>query len=379
MGPAERYGMKLFFKRTICFLLLLSVLPILVLAALYQSGEIRPFSAFIHELSEDQLFGLAYDNYDKAYKFHMTDEVARPQVLVLGSSRIMQVKRSVVSPAYSFYNAGGAIRNAYELPLFIGKLHGQPELIILNIDQYWFNPNFDDERAAFSSSVYDAPKLNPRQFGYKVWLFAVDLLKGKIDLARLLTSKNIGLNAICSENGFAADGTRYPGNMIKEPERQEDYNFQNVLDRIHDGDRRFQYCSDADDTVAEGIDSFLSTCAGRGIKVVAVMPPFAPKVYQKMVETGHYTYLSELYGLLAPVFARYKGCEIFDFTDVTSLGVHNYDFIDGFHGSERIYNQMIREIVNRDSTVASYFVPLSEIDRLDSVYASRHIRYHSID
>ena len=71
---------------------------------LYKAGELCSFSSYIHPLQQDQLFGLGYSYYDKTYKFHMTDEVERPEVLALGSSRIMQVKRSVVSPDYSFYN-----------------------------------------------------------------------------------------------------------------------------------------------------------------------------------------------------------------------------------------------------------------------------------
>ena len=89
--------------------------------------------------------------------------------------------------------------------------------------------------------------------------------------------------------------------------------------------------------------------------------------------------MSKLYDMLLPVFGKYENCSLYDFTDVTDMKVHNYDFDDGFHGSEIIYNGMIRQMVHQDSTLAPFFVSEQEMDRLDSVYLSKNIRYHSID
>ena len=89
--------------------------------------------------------------------------------------------------------------------------------------------------------------------------------------------------------------------------------------------------------------------------------------------------MSQLYSMLLPVFEKHEGCSLYDFTDVTAMGAHNYDFDDGFHGSEIIYNAMIRQMVRHDSTIAPYFVSEQEMDRLDSVYISKNIKYHSIE
>jgi hypothetical protein len=378
MNKRERYDIRRFGSRLALFLLLVSVFIGFAAICLYQAGELRAFSSYIRPLQQDQLFGLAYSNYDKAYKLHMTDEVCRPQVLALGSSRIMQVKRSVVSPDYSFYNAGGAIQNVRELPLFLKKLHDSPKLILVNIDQWWFNRAYINEDQPFMTSVYDEPALEFSKFGRFVCDFYADLLKGKINLLEVFNSSHIGLNAICNENGFATDGSRYQGDMIKAPELQEDYNFKNVLGRISNGNLRFQYGDRPDSSLVVVIDEFLRLCAERQIRVVAFLPPFAPFVYQRMQETGRYGYMSQLYDMLAPVFKKYEGCRFYDFTDVTDTGAHNYDFDDGFHGSEIIYNGLIRQMVRQDSTLAPFFVPEAEMERLDSVYIAKNIRYHSL-
>ena len=88
--------------------------------------------------------------------------------------------------------------------------------------------------------------------------------------------------------------------------------------------------------------------------------------------------MSQLYKMLLPVFDKFEGCSFYDFTDVTDTGAHNYDFYDGFHGSELIYNGIIRQIVRQDSTLAPFFVPEEEMDRLDSIYISKNRRLHTL-
>jgi len=378
MNKKEQHDIRHFGARLALFLLLVSAIIGFSVICLYQSGEIKSFSSYIHPLQDNQLFGLAYSNYDKTYKFHMTDEVHRPEILALGSSRIMQVKRSVVSPDYSYYNAGGAIQNALELPLFISKLRYSPKLILVNLDQWWFNRHHLEVSQPFQPSVYDEPEMEISKLGQLVCDFYLDLWKGKICLNKVFDSGNIGLNAICNDNGFSADGSRYQGDMIIAPEIQDDYNFKNVLGRIEQGINFFQYCDKGDSSQVSVVDDFLKQCVARNIKVTAFLPPFAPYVYKRMQDTGKYSYMSQLYTMLKPVFDKYESCNLYDFTDVTPTGAHNYDFDDGFHGSEIIYNGMIRQMVRQDSTLAPFFVPEQEMDKLDSIYISKNIRYHSL-
>ncbi len=378
MNTKERYDIRRFGARLGLFLLLVAVVIGFSVVSLYKAGEIRPFSSYIHPLKQGQLFELGYSYVDKAYKFHMTDEVMRPQVLALGSSRIMQVRHSIVSPEYSFYNAGGAIQKVRELPMFLNKLHDSPKLILMNLDQWWFNRAYINDDQPFDSSVYDGPEIDLLKLGRLVCDFYTDLVKGKINLVKVFSSDNIGLNAICNDNGFTADGTPNSGDRVIIPEEQDDYNFKDVLERIRLGNNRFQYGEQADSTQIRDLEDFLSLCVARHIKVVGFLPPFAPFVYQRMQETGKYGYMSQLYKMLLPVFDKFEGCSFYDFTDVTDTGAHNYDFYDGFHGSELIYNGIIRQIVRQDSTLAPFFVPEEEMDRLDSIYISKNRRLHTL-
>ena len=378
MNKNERYDIRRFGARLGLFLLLVSALIGFSVISLYKAGEIRSFSSYIRPLKQGQLLELGYSYIDKTYKFHMTDEVMHPQVLALGSSRIMQVRQSVVNPDYTFYNAGGAIQNVQELSLFIHKLHDSPKLILLSIDQWWFNRAYLNDGQPFDPAVYDEPELDILKLGRLVCDFYTDLVKGKINLIKVFTSDDIGLNAICNNNGFCADGSPNSSDRIIIPEEQDDYNFKDVLERIRVGNNRFQYGDQADSTQVSGLENFLCQCEARHIKVVAFLPPFAPYVYQRMKETGKYGYMSQLYDMLLPVMNKYEGCSLYDFTDVSDMGAHNYDFYDGYHGSEIIYNGIIRQMVRQDSTLAPFFVSEQEMDRLDSVYNSKNRRLHTL-
>ena len=378
MNKNERYDIRRFGARIGVFLLLVSAIIGFSVISLYKSGEIRSFSFYIRPLKQGQLLELGYSYIDKTYKFHMTDEVMRPQVLALGSSRIMQVRHTIVCPDYTFYNAGGAIQNVLELSLFINKLHNSPKLILLNIDQWWFNRTYLDECQPFDPSVYDEPELDIPKLGRLVCDFYTDLVKGKINLIKVFSSDHIGLNAICNNIGFCTDGSPNSSDRIVIPEEQDDYNFKDVLERIRAGNRRFQYGDQADSTQMSALEDFLNQCVARRIKVVAFLPPFAPYVYKRMKETGKYEYMSQLYDMLLPVINKYEGCSLYDFMDVTDMGAHNYDFYDGFHGSEIIYNGIIRQMARQDSTLAPFFVSEQEMDRLDSVYISKNIRLHTL-
>ncbi len=378
MNKKEQYDIRRFGARLGLFFLLVAAIIGFSVISLYKAGEIRPFSSYIRPLKQGQLLELGYSYIDKTYKFHMTDEVMRPQVLALGSSRIMQVRHFIVSPKYTFYNAGGAIQKVPELSLFINKLHDSPKLILMNIDQWWFNRAYLDADQPFDPSVYDEPELDILKLGRLICDFYADVVKGKINLKKVFSSDDIGLNAICNDIGFCADGSPNSSDRIIIPEEQDDYNFKNVLERIREGKDRFQYGNQADSTQVRVLEDFLHQCVSRHIKVVAFLPPFAPYVYQRMKELGKYGYMPQLYGMLKPVFDKYEGCSFYDFTDVTDMGAHDYDFYDGFHGSEIIYNGMIRQMVRQDSTLAPFFVSEQEMDRLDSLYISKNRRLHNL-
>lgn len=366
--------MKRFIKLVALFLIPILLLGGSCFIVLYRGGELF-VSNSLKPLQENQLLGLAYTDIRAPYKYAMT-EYYQPEVVALGSSRIMQIKRNIINEHYSFYNAGGAAGNLYEYELFLDQIHFTPKLIIMNLDQWAFNPNYIDQRKAFNKKCF---VLQETGFVYKYKKLLIDIVLGKINFSVLFDkdNTNIGFSGRINGSGFANDGSYYYGNYINNPSAAEDYNFKDTYDRIKNGRSRFEYCDEADTTNLATIDTFLSKCHDRGIKVIAFLPPFAPSICEKMNNSGQYNYMKQIYNILSPIFEKFDNCFIYDYTDMTSMGVHNYDFIDGFHGAENIYSLIIKDIVNHNKDVSDFFKTNDEIDTIYSLYKQQNIRYHS--
>ena len=370
--------MKKFIINTICF-----SIPILMVIGsciyiLYDSGEIYSEGSIIKPLKEQQLIGLAYTEINEHYKFEMCNKVYHSDVLALGSSRIMQVKRNIISKKFTFYNAGGAVNNIYQFKHFIDNLNYKPKMILINIDQWFFNPNFVNQKQTFNTDCYKKPDLD--LYG-KCTNLIKDIYLRKIHFEKIFNRNNsdIGLNAIMNRNGFTYDGSYNYGGVTKSPINATDYNFRDTYKRIEEGNKRFQYCDKADQTVTDAIDSFLSECEKNRISVLAILPPFAPIINKKLDQTHKYTYMDQIYDMLTPIFYKHNRCYLYDYTNMSSLGVNNYDFIDGFHGSELIYNIIIKCIISKNKDISRYFVGIDSINKINSRYIEKKIRYHELN
>ena len=371
-GPTEDTAFRtynelaLFLKRLATLLVPVLVVFSIPIACLIKAGEIYPYSAYIHPLEKNQLFGLAYSYYDKEYKLSMTNYY-KPDVIALGSSRIMTFKEDIINRDYTFYNAGGAIQNIYELNLFIQKCQFNPKLVFVTLDQYWFNPVYRDQKQEFSSKVYDPPSWRFSKIIVSCRDIVYDYIKGKIIIDSLMNSKHIGLNAICNHHGFSKDGTRDTDRLFYNPDYIKK-SYEDTFSRIAQGDRRFEYCDHAETKVTEAIDMFLDECEKRGITVMAFIPPYAPSLCRKMWEMGKFNYMHEIYGILEPHFKKHKGCYLYDYTDMKDMGIHDYDYTDGFHGSVLVSNTILQDILDKNDALKKYFVSKETMDSINTAF-----------
>jgi hypothetical protein len=346
------------------------------LLVFYCSGEFYTNES-VRPLEDGQLIGLAYTEINEPYKYEMTRKMGPIDVIALGSSRIMQVKKNIFRRDVTFYNAGGAVNNIYQYRLFLEKLPYCPKLFVINIDQWYFNPNYENQRFSLRKDCYDTPR---QHIVKQCAALFKDIMAGKIDFRKLFDTdnRNIGIHARLNGSGFAADGSYYYGGIIRSPSTAKDYKFKDTFGRIEQGNQRFQYCDKADTTVTDAIDSFLSSCTEKGVAVIAILPPFAPSVYEKMNESGHYQYLRQIPESLSAVFGKYGNCFLYDYTDMGQMGVQDHDFIDGFHGSEVIYNYLMKDIAHKNAVLSQFLVDTCTLDTIIRHYHARNIHYHPI-
>lgn len=337
-------------KRLILLGMPLIVLIILPLAILISNNELIPVKTIVQkqQSNHDVLVGLAYSNPVVYYKRESVLEV-RPKILVLGTSRVMQFRDYLFQDA--FYNAGGGVSKIRHYKIFLESLKQKgykPEVLIIGLDQYFFNKSWDDcsldnysETLDEDITIIDVLKSNWSDIYLE--FFANNKILG-------FDSDMIGLNAKLLNNGFRSDGSYSYTSIIENPETSSDFNYKDTFKRIADGNRRFQYGDSVNEYALELLDSLLQFCAIEDVQVVGFLPPFATPVLDSMTSTERYAYLKDIPVLVDNIFKSYKH-EFYDFTDLRSWNMENNTFIDGFHGSESTYLEMYYEMVLRSSVL----------------------------
>jgi len=89
-----------------------------------------------------------------------------------------------------------------------------------------------------------------------------------------------------------------------------------------------------------------------------------------MLASGKYQYLKDLNSHLTPMFQEY-GYEFYDFSSVSTAGSTDLEAIDGFHGSESVYMNILIKMIEKGSALSS----LCDINTLRNAAKHKVNRY----
>lgn len=332
------------------------------------SGELTP----IAELSTRQsharqrigpstLIGLAYTDPAELLKLRGTLD-AQTSVLALGTSRALQFRAEMFNASARFFNAGRAVSKIRHLRPFLNQIPAgrEPKVIVLGLDQYFFNANWDNlANDDYVRVLAGARQLSPFEILASHFrdVYA-DYASGKISAATLAAAqqdpRRIGLTALSKNAGFRSDGSyRYPHDDNPQSQTWRDYQYRDTLNRIANGGFRFEPGATVNPAAIAELKAFLAECRRRNIYVVGYLPPYAHAIYKTMLDSGKFDYLPQLDPALRPLFAE-QGFAFFDFSDLASVNASDAETLDGFHGSEKAYGRMVLHMAERDATLAQF-------------------------
>jgi len=338
------------------------LLPILCLLGfnlfiLTLSGELfAPDRIIACQSINNGLIGLAYSDPTKYIKLKNTEQ-KKPKILVLGTSRVMQFRDFFFNNPELFYNAGGAVSKIKDFNIFINTLQtDNTQVLIVGLDQYFFNKNWDDLNGLQSnySNNFSIENILLK----KNLNILKDFAEGKIDIKRL-----------------RPDGSYFIGKTS--PALTEDIGFKDTFKRISDGNRRFEYSRNINNPAIKELDVFLQNCKRKNIHVIAFLPPFAHAVWNEIKSRStDYSYIFNLKDRLEPILNSYS-FDFFDFSDIASLGSTDDETLDGFHGSEIAYLRMFIKISEK-CDILKYYVDLSSLNELLlNAHSSREIKHET--
>jgi len=359
-----------FIWRYLKVLLLLAAIGLVLVAPytclwLYKSGDVAVERAVRAQSSGTfAVFGSGVSQDFVDYKLQLYEAV-KPDIAVIGSSRVMQFRGS--SFRQSYVNVGGTAGN---LPVLRSTLEAmlrvhKPRAVILGLDFWWFMPQWNSnpfEEVPPTSGSYN--------YGFEslkkplAWL-----LNGKISPAELaplwggFSDTRFGIMAQQTDDGFGPDGSWYYTGEITGRRHPFDFQFHDTIRRVNHGIKAFFWAKTGQQAPAadhlDALSEIYCRIKARGIEVYVFIAPLSERVLTAMREReASYPHLFNLRNALLE-----RGIDALDFTDPKVLGSGDCEFVDGFHGGEVTYVRILRAMAERWPSLLTYV----NMERIDAV------------
>jgi len=347
---------KFFLKKvSLFFLPIMAIFLILEVLAFY-SGELKPVKEVINLQSyggKEIIFGREIaDQSIRKYKY-LSVLSKKPEVLVLGSSRVMQIRKEMFDVNTRFYNAGGIAHNIADIVDFMRLLpdNTKPKTIILGVDFYWFG-----DRSDLIYGVSNDLKKIDDSYQWRAHLYVdrfllLQIIEDPSYIAKILDRKDpiggefpIGLQAL-SGDGFRDDGSYQYGSYIRESEDGIGYiDREETLDRIKYGTSPFKRGSVFNEERLNLLSEFLRISQEKGIKVIGFAPPFSAEVLNSLENSVYHKELLSSFETRVPEIFTKFGFSFFNYSDQSSLNINNLYMFDGMHSSETAMAGMLLNI-----------------------------------
>ncbi|MGJ0494639.1 hypothetical protein [Aliarcobacter cryaerophilus] len=324
---------------------------------IYNTYEDRSIHEIVkRQVNHDAVFNSKFTSGNNfSYKLALIEKI-KPQIISLGSSRVMQFREELFKT--SFVNAGGGMNHLNEGYLFLKemiKFH-KPEYIILGLDFWWFNSNFNQPETFPNHSLN-----GDTDFKQKVITIFHLIKDGKVDLDtffyglfsfknKITNFENIGINAIDYSNGFRKDGSYFYSQFIFGETNNHDINFSNTFKRIDNGNSRFEYSEHVSQERVKIFNDIVNFSKINDIKIVVFIPPLPKEVLNKMDSLGiKYNFVEEFRQIV-----KNSDIENYDYHDMKNFLDNSCEFIDGFHGGDVIYQRILKDMHNKNSILKKY-------------------------
>lgn len=307
----------------------------------------------------------------------------RPQLLILGSSTVMQWRDELFSGCTSisgcFYNAGGAmvtLRDGLEFMRRLGK-DTAPRVLLLGLNVWHLNPDADDpsHNKHVKTDISLGDPLRRLDFALGVSRGMIVNAAQDRELDALLIGRTPmpaderGVTAVLRGSGFRSDGSYDYGDAERErvsaqapAERSE-----LVRSQIQRSCCRFESFSHPDEVSLQELDDLLNVANALGTQVVAFIPPMSELVVRAMdAQPGLRDGVSRAKAGFAAEFAH-RGVSFVDAGTPTDLGCVEEQMWDGIHPSEVCDARMLLRLLDGPAgTTLARYADRAEVLRLIS-------------
>ncbi len=277
-----------------------------------------------------------------SYKLLVTLQ-RRPDVLALGTSRILSVRNEFVRESGErFYNGYMFSAPVGSMREFLEQIptNQLPRFLLLDVDPWWFSEDaqIEPEPESFQPSsqmqVLDFAWRNGVYAGTQRWMFSAP-------------PGLIGAGARLSGSGLRPDGSYF----FKQ--RMLDLNpslLESQLKGVREGtDGRFHRGStNLSHDAIEEVQRLLNYCSAHHVMVIGYLSTYHPALYVALRSDSRMSYLWRVAPTLAPRFQE-AGALLFDFQDPGGVGCRAAEYLDSGHESEVCTAKTLLAMADHDS------------------------------
>lgn len=361
-------------------------LPILIVGVggieilLWRSGETWPISRVIQfqAAHPNRVFLRKHFGQDLySYKWNTLMQ-KQPEVLVLGSSRVMKFRAEMFGltsapekPA-QFLNCGGLIQSTDDLESVVKMLPPTytPKVAIIGVDMWWFNKNYRQTARVQQEATSDAV-LDWRQHleCFKKLLTSRQEFQEALHASKLSgKAPGIGLGTLAGSGmGFRADGS-IRGNHENLPIhdgvwRYIDSEKPPVKDRVNNQNKQFPPTDGLSKIHLEQLKRAILQLRRRGVFVIVILPPVADEIAALLtVSPGQQKIWAE-YKTVLPDMFKQLDLPILDASTPSNLGLDDRYMADGFHGEETLHLHLIKKLIQNERVAMLFPRAASLVDK----------------
>jgi hypothetical protein len=252
-----------------------------------------------------------------------------------------------------------------EVSRLLYTMNHRPEIIILGIDDPWFNADY------LGDPIVEPPVSDFARFFIVNRTVIQEMLNGaEIDFGRLLARVEpgnsggiaLGSRAIIDGHGFRNDGSEQYGDFLVAQHLWQPNTRGQHTGWFEEGAEMYVPGSEVDTDAMQQLRAILDFAQENNILVVGFSPPYMPSLWDAMEDSERHTYIQDLRPQLEDLFAEYD-FPYFDFHDGADVGATDEDFFDGWHSSERIAAQQFINMAREVPQLAQY----SDLDALQEI------------
>lgn len=292
---------------------------------------------------------------ERLYQAYLIESIKEPpHTIVLGSSRIMQLRQAYLKGEKSFYNHGVSGANMLDYYALLGLyiLHHQklPKRIIFGLDPWIFNANNGDARYLSVKYAIEVMKayIYGKKYDEKSLLASLSLkAKEAISFAQFQNNLQTWLKkGIDQRKTFIVQSADTPyivriaDNTIYYPLSQRTPSLEQIKHAAL-GFRNY-HIVDFYRLDIEPFLVFMDFLQKEGVELVFLLTPYNPYLYEALrTESNKYNMIIKAQSFIKE-YALKHNIEIYGDYDGGNLGLKIDDFIDGVHTKDKVLGEIFK-------------------------------------